>query len=88
MIETRRGDVDTLRDVVTAEHYLLDLAHKFDMTPISESMVENTRDSVAGILLLAESHASIHAVNYAAWIDLFTCREFSDNQSAAIRHQT
>lgn len=48
------------------------------MKRITPAQVESTSDVLAGLVLLAESHASFHMdqASRRCWIDVFTCRWF------------
>ena len=82
------GDADTLRDVPTAEAYLYTLAEMSNMTVILPPRVHTTGDGVRGMIVLAESHAAIHADASDAFIDLFTCLEMSKDEAETIRDYT
>ena len=77
LIQARGGSVDRL----FGQHhvyvdYLLGITRMAGMTPISEPMVLDTELGRNAMLILAESHASVHALRQGrvAWIDLFTCK--------------
>jgi S-adenosylmethionine decarboxylase len=67
-------------------HLLTDLldiiCHKYNYTVLKKSTHEFTPRGFTAIYLLSESHISIHTYpekNYAA-IDIYTCRQYPDNQ--------
>ena len=80
--------MDALHDIALAEDYLSTLADRTDMTIIVPPVVRRTSDGIVGMLVLAESHASIHVVDANAWIDLFTCNEMSMEGAEGIREYT
>ncbi len=78
-------DKDSLNDISLIENILIELPKKIKMKIISDPLVknyeakENEESGVTGIILLAESHISIHTYpkkRYVA-IDIFSCNEFN-----------
>ena len=75
-IEASGGKVEQLEQPDTISAYLHRLTDLAGMSPIAEPLiVQLPAGGLAGVLVLAESHASIHTVLGQAWIDLFSCRE-------------
>ena len=88
LMDCAAGDMDTLHDIAMAEDYLSSLADRTDMTIIVPPVVRRTPDGLVGMLVLAESHASIHVIGPDAWIDLFTCNDLSREGAEGIREYT
>ena len=88
LMDCTSGDMDSLHDIATAEDYLSSLADLSDMTIIVPPVVRRTGDGIVGMLVLAESHASIHVIGPDAWVDLFTCNEMSREGAENIREYT
>ena len=75
-IEASGGEVEQLEQPDAISAYLHRLTDLAGMMPIAEPLiVQLPAGGLAGVLVLAESHASIHTVLGQAWIDLFSCRE-------------
>ena len=75
-IEASGGQVEKLEQPYAISAYLHRLTDLAGMSPIAEPLiVQLPAGGLAGVLVLAESHASIHTVLGQAWIDLFSCRE-------------
>ena len=88
MLDARGGDSAALGHTATAESYLATLAERTDMTIIVPPMVKGTPIGLVGMVVLAESHASIHVVDDNAWVDLFTCRPMSEEVAVDLREYT
>lgn len=83
------ADPVVLDDADALSRLLLDLAASMGLTPVAQPVVAPARDGLAGIVLLAESHAAIHVDRAAceAMIDVFSCRPL-DGAAAADRVRT
>lgn len=68
----RLEDTDLIRTM------LRDLADRVGLTLVSEPVVQVQPDGLVGMVLLAESHASVHTVPALgeAFVDLFSCAPF------------
>lgn len=71
-----------LNDPKQITHLLDYICQKYNYTILQKSAYEFTPLGFTTIYLLSESHISIHTFpekNYAA-IDIYTCRQYPDNQ--------
>lgn len=65
-------------DVGRIKKWLEDMPDRISMTRISPVIVEHDSDSLKGIVLLAESHVSIHINNNGnCFVDVFSCKSIS-----------
>ena len=75
-IEATGGVVSRLESPEVIGRYLYRLTDMAAMQSIAEPVIRSLPGGgYAGILILAESHASIHTVGGAAWVDLFSCKD-------------
>lgn len=77
-------DAKILNDMAQLEGILLEAATAAGATPLGAKFHNFSPCGVTGILLLAESHISIHTwpeLEYAA-VDVFTCGDNTDVQAA------
>ncbi len=67
---------EALSDPACLAELLLGLAADLQLTPLSAPLVAPARGGLAGVVLLAESHAAIHAddATRSAMVDVFSCR--------------
>ena len=77
-------DREILNDVSAVERVLLDAARAAGATIIGHSFHRFSPHGVSGVVIIAESHISIHTwpeYGYAA-IDIFTCGDLTENDAA------
>jgi len=80
------ADPTVLDDADALATLLRDLASCQGLTPVAEPVVAPARGGLAGIVLLAESHAAIHVDRAACrcMVDLFSCRPLDGARAAAL----
>ncbi|MCB9664348.1 MAG: S-adenosylmethionine decarboxylase [Alphaproteobacteria bacterium] len=85
LAHTEQGAAAVLGEPGRLETLLLDLASTLDLTPVAPPLVRPVAGGLAGVLLLAESHAAVHVDlgAGAAMIDVFSCRAIDGAQAAA-----
>src|SRR4030042_1122478 len=84
LLELKDCNPQILDDLETVQEILLDPARKSQATIIDYSFRKFAPQGISGIIIIAESHFSIHTwpeYGYAA-IDIFTCGEVMDPLSA------
>ena len=75
LLELMDCNHDLLNDVEYLRKTLSDVATQIGATVIKDSFYQFTPQGVSGVVIIAESHISIHTwpeYNYAA-VDVFTC---------------
>ena len=83
LLECYGGDFDKLSDKGLINDVLEKLPQKLKLTKISEPLVVNyeagKESGVSSIILMAESHISIHTYPFKkfAVADVFSCKEFN-----------
>lgn len=80
LLEMQNCDEGLLKDPRKTRRILYDVARKSGMTPLKDVFHTFTPHGVSGVLLLAESHVSLHTwpeFGYAA-VDFFTCNTATD----------
>lgn len=80
-------ELKALSDTGLLAQLLTDLSRASELTPVSSPVVHSMGSSgPVGVILLAESHASVH-VNLAAralFVDIFSCVYFSADRAAIV----
>ncbi len=68
-------DPAALEDATALEHLLSELARQLSLTVMVPPRVQPIDGGLAGVVLLGESHASVHtrAADRAALVDVFSC---------------
>lgn len=77
-------DNDVLLSLEQIEKTMVDAARKSGATVINSSFHQFEPQGVSGVVLIAESHFTVHAwpeYNYAA-VDIFTCADLIDFETA------
>lgn len=66
---------DLLSDPDVVAGLLADLAAQAGLTALGDPLVRSTEAGLVGVLLLAESHASVHTdhAEASAFVDVFSC---------------
>ena len=83
LLECYGGDLDNLNDKELLKEILNNLPEEIEMNKISDVLIsdyENGDESgISGVVLLAESHISIHTypLKKFAVADVFSCKEFN-----------
>ena len=80
LLEMQGCTASLLDDAVSCRRILYDIARKSGMTPLKDTFQTFTPQGFSGVVLLAESHVSIHTwpeFGYAA-VDFFTCNMATD----------
>jgi S-adenosylmethionine decarboxylase len=75
LLELMDCDHELLNDIEYLRNALSDVATQIGATVIKDSFYQFTPQGVSGVVIIAESHVSIHTWpehNYAA-VDVFTC---------------
>ncbi|OTA16738.1 S-adenosylmethionine decarboxylase proenzyme [Xenorhabdus beddingii] len=78
VLEMKHCDSHKLKSVSEIKTIMLDVAHKCHLNVVTHNFHEFKPYGVSGVLILAESHFTIHTwpeYDYAA-LDLFICNEF------------
>lgn len=84
LLELKECNPQVLDDLEAVKRILLDAAHKSKASIIDYTFREFTPQGISGVVIIAESHFSIHTWpehKYAA-IDIFTCGEVIDPLTA------
>lgn len=79
IVELTGCDFKNLDDVETIEHLMVTAAKKARATVLDSSFHKFSPQGVSGVVVLAESHMSIHTwpeLGYAA-VDVFTCGDYA-----------
>ena len=63
----------TVEELVT---FLQIMPKVINMTPITAPMVSKSEGGFVGIILIAESHISVHTTGLNGWVDIFSCKPF------------
>ncbi len=77
-------DREIINNVSAVEQVLLEAAKAANATVVGHSFHEFSPHGVSGVVIIAESHISIHTwpeYGYAA-VDIFTCGTLFDNDAA------
>ncbi|HPR63154.1 MAG TPA: adenosylmethionine decarboxylase [Thermoanaerobaculia bacterium] len=80
LIELHNCDSKLLNNEAMLRKILYTIARRSGMTPLKDSFHAFTPHGVSGVVLLAESHVSVHTwpeLGYAA-VDFFTCNLETD----------
>lgn len=80
LVELYDCNADKINDVQFVESALLEATRRSKATVISHNVHKFSPHGVSGVVVIAESHVSIHSwpeYNYAA-VDIFTCGESID----------
>lgn len=75
LIELNDCNKDLINDIEYLRMTLSDVARQIGATVIKDTFYQFTPQGVSGVVLIAESHISVHTwpeYNYAA-VDVFTC---------------
>jgi S-adenosylmethionine decarboxylase len=84
LVDFRGCDPDALRFVARTRETFLQAAREASATLVAEAFHQFDPEGVSGVLLIAESHLSVHTWpedGFAA-VDIFTCGEEMDAQLA------
>ena len=84
LLDAKIIDADTLAN--NLHNWLTNAPERIGMTRISPVIVEYNAQSILGIVLLAESHISIHAdlKDQIAYVDFYTCKELNIDTTVAL----
>jgi len=79
-------DGAALADERVLRRLLLEIPRSASLTPVSDPVVISQADGLVGMVLLAESHASIHTLpaSGTAFVDLFSCARFDPEAVEAV----
>ena len=58
--------------------FLREMPGVIGMIPITTPMIQISPVGFIGIVLIAESHISVHTVELRGWVDIFSCKPFDD----------
>ncbi len=84
LIELKDCNAALLNDVEYLRTLLADVARSIGATVIKDSFYQFTPQGVSGVVIIAESHISIHTwpeYSYAA-VDVFTCGDVIEPKNA------
>lgn len=84
LIELNDCNKDLLNDVEYLRISLSDVARQIGATVIKDTFYQFTPQGVSGVVIIAESHLSIHTwpeYNFAA-VDVFTCGDVIEPKNA------
>ena len=84
LIELKDCDTELLNDIEYLRTLLTDVARSIGATVIQDSFYKFTPQGVSGVIIIAESHISIHTwpeYSYAA-VDVFTCGDVIEPRNA------
>lgn len=84
LIEYKDCNSKLLNDIEYLKAVLIDVAQQIGATRIQESFHQFSPQGVSGVVIIAESHISIHTwpeYDYAA-VDVFTCGDVIDPKEA------
>jgi S-adenosylmethionine decarboxylase proenzyme len=84
LIELKDCDAELLNDVEYLRTLLTDVARSIGATVIKDSFYQFTPQGISGVVIIAESHISIHTwpeYSFAA-IDVFTCGDVIEPKDA------
>lgn len=84
LIELNECNKDLLNDIEYLRTALSDVARRIGATVIKDAFYQFTPQGVSGVVIIAESHLSIHTwpeYNFAA-VDVFTCGDVIEPKDA------
>ena len=84
LIELKDCDAELLNDIEYLRTLLTDVARSIGATVIKDSFYQFTPQGISGVVIIAESHVSIHTwpeFSFAA-IDVFTCGDVIEPKDA------
>jgi S-adenosylmethionine decarboxylase len=84
LIELKDCDAELLNDTEYLRILLSDVARQIGATVIKDSFYQFTPQGISGVVIIAESHISIHTwpeYSYAA-VDVFTCGDVIEPKNA------
>jgi len=84
LLELKECNVELLNDIEYLRKTLTEVAEAIGATIINDDFYQFTPQGVSGILIIAESHISIHTwpeYSYAA-VDVFTCGDVIEPKNA------
>lgn len=84
LIELNECNKDLLNDIEFLRTALSDVARQIGATVIKDTFYQFTPQGVSGVVIIAESHLSIHTwpeYNFAA-VDVFTCGDVIEPKKA------
>jgi len=84
LIELNECNKDLLNDIGYLRTALSDVARQIGATVIKDTFYQFTPQGVSGVVIIAESHLSIHTwpeYNFAA-VDVFTCGDVIEPRNA------
>ena len=84
LIELKDCNTELLNDIEYLRTLLADVARSIGATVIKDSFYQFTPQGVSGVVIIAESHISIHTwpeYSYAA-VDVFTCGDVIEPKNA------
>ncbi|MCX5996522.1 MAG: adenosylmethionine decarboxylase [Chloroflexi bacterium] len=84
LLELIDCDAGLLNDIEYLRKVVFDTARQIGATAIKDSFYQFTPQGVSGVLIIAESHISIHTwpeYSFAA-VDVFTCGDVIDPKNA------
>ena len=79
-------DLATLTDTRVFVDTLNEIPIALKMTPVCEPQVYSEKNITAGLLLIAESHISLHAHHQSRQlhVDIFSCTEFDSDMAREV----
>ncbi|MDC9582991.1 adenosylmethionine decarboxylase [Xenorhabdus sp. PR6a] len=90
VLEMKHCDSNKLKSIATIESIMLDVAQKCKLNIVTHHFHEFKPWGVSGVIILAESHFTIHTwpeYHYAA-LDLFICNKFNQQNTLITQLQT
>lgn len=84
LIELNECNKDLINDIEYLRRTLSDVARQIGATVIKDTFYQFTPQGVSGVVIIAESHLSIHTwpeFNFAA-VDVFTCGDVIEPRNA------
>lgn len=89
LIDIEKANPSTLT-IETVREFLVKLPDTIGMTKLLGPLLETHGDLVMGIMVIAESHISVHADtrSHQVFIDVFSCREFDQDMAAELARKT
>ncbi len=84
LLELKQCDREVLEDIGEIREILLGAAERAKAKVVGESFHQFSPQGVSGVVIIAESHLSIHTWpewNYAA-VDIFTCGDSANTEEA------
>lgn len=61
--------------------FLTELPPLLDLNVIFGPHIHHREDGWIGVVVIAESHVSVHTKGNIVWVDVFSCKEFSPEET-------